>query len=76
MAVLTRVETLGGYQLIGVAGMDYASYLESKGFNVITSQSVIALESVEKSVRAFAAQKGLEDVNISTRGVTTQWNQK
>jgi len=76
MAMLTEVKTLGGYQLIGVAGMDYASYLESRGFNVITSQSVTALKSVEESVRAFAAKKGLEDVSISSKGVTVEWNRK
>ena len=70
------MKTLGGYQLIGVAGMDYASYLESRGFNVITSQSVTALKSVEESVRAFAAKKGLEDVSISSKGVTVEWNRK
>ncbi len=28
-----------GFQLIGIAGMNYASYVESKGYNVITIQA-------------------------------------
>ena len=28
-----------GYVLVGVAGMEYAGYVESKGYNVITSQA-------------------------------------
>lgn len=32
-----------GFQLIGVAGMNYASYVESKGYNVISYQADICL---------------------------------
>lgn len=32
-----------GIQLIGIAGMDYASYVESKGYNVISSQADVCL---------------------------------
>lgn len=49
-AALELVKIKRGYQLIGVAGMDYASYVESKGYNVITSQSVVAIEGLEKSL--------------------------
>lgn len=40
---IEEVEKIEGLQLIGVAGMDYASAVESKGFNVITFQSDLML---------------------------------
>lgn len=40
---IEEVEKIEGLQLIGVAGMDYASAVESKGFNVITFQSELML---------------------------------
>lgn len=46
-----------GIQLIGVAGMNYASYVEAKGYNVITIQAdacVVRLEEYMKDVREFA----------------------
>ena len=33
--------------------MDYASHVESKGYNVITSQSVVALVDLKKSLIKF-----------------------
>lgn len=41
--VLSEVKKINGYQLIGVAGMNYAAYVEAKGYNVITLQADIAL---------------------------------
>jgi hypothetical protein len=32
-----------GFQLIGIAGMNYASYVESKGYNVISYQADVCL---------------------------------
>lgn len=32
-----------GFQLIGIAGMDYASYVEARGFNVITMQAEVCI---------------------------------
>lgn len=43
-----------GYVLIGVAGMDYAAAVESKGFDVITSSAGIA----EGSLKAAIVQLG------------------
>ena len=37
-----------GYQLIGVAGMEYASYVEAKGYNVITSQADMAIVDLRR----------------------------
>lgn len=42
-----------GYQLVGVAGMDYASYVESKGYNVITSQKDMAIVNIERLLQKF-----------------------
>lgn len=52
-AALELVKVKRGYQLIGVAGMDYASYVESKGYNVITAQSVVAIQGLEESLLKF-----------------------
>lgn len=38
-----EVEKHEGFQLIGVAGMDYASAVESKGYNVISVQTEVLL---------------------------------
>ncbi|HCY40439.1 MAG TPA: hypothetical protein DHV48_03660 [Prolixibacteraceae bacterium] len=50
---LEFVKVKSGYQLVGVAGMDYASYVESKGYNVISAQSVVAIEGIEPSLLKF-----------------------
>lgn len=42
-----------GYQLICVAGMDYASYVQSKGYNVIRVQQDFALVNAEKLLMQF-----------------------
>lgn len=39
-----------GYVLIGVAGMDYAAAVESKGFDVISSSSTIAKQAMIKAI--------------------------
>lgn len=71
MTVLQQVPKVNiGYQLIGVAGMEYASYLESRGFNVITSQGMVALTNVEQRLRRFAAAKGTA-IDVDMTGVQT-----
>jgi len=40
---IDEVEKNKGLQLIGVAGMDYATHVESKGLNVISYQSMLML---------------------------------
>lgn len=42
-----------GYALIGVAGMEYAAAVESKGFDVITSSSIEAETSLKKAIKAL-----------------------
>jgi len=46
-----KVEKHGGLQLIGVAGMDYASAVESKGYNVISVQADVLLIDINKYVK-------------------------
>jgi len=37
-----------GFQLIGIAGMNYASHVESKGYNVISNQADICIIDLTK----------------------------
>jgi hypothetical protein len=39
--------------------MDYASYVESKGFNVISSQADLAVINLEKSWEQYAQNRDL-----------------
>ena len=71
MTVLQQVPKVNiGYQLIGVAGMEYASYLESRGFNVITSQGMVALTNVEQRLRRLATARGAA-IDVDMTGVQT-----
>jgi hypothetical protein len=58
-----------GFQLIGIAGMNYASYVESKGYNVISYQADVCmvdlagyLENLEVIEQGSAAR--MEDTFI------------
>lgn len=52
---LASVELNAPLQLVGVAGMDYASQVESKGLNVITVQSGAALVDLSRMFEKYAA---------------------
>lgn len=43
MSALNDVPKRKGIQLIGLAGMNYASYVESKGYNVMSKQADFAI---------------------------------
>ena len=73
MTVLNSVPKKPGYQLIGIAGMDYASYLESQGFNVITSQAGIAMVNLNDRVNAFARRKGINLTDYADMTGTTSF---
>jgi hypothetical protein len=65
------------YQLIGVAGMDYASHLEAMGYNVITSQATYALVDLEKLskklVKRYNDRKGINlDYDFDYTGVSSE----
>jgi hypothetical protein len=49
-ALLATLPKKDGYMLVGVAGMDYASAVESKGMNVITLQKDVALVSLDRKI--------------------------
>lgn len=51
--LLNSIPDKSGYQLIGVAGMDYASYVESRGYNVITSQKDVAIVNIERMLQKY-----------------------
>ena len=50
---IDEVEKIKGLQLIGVAGMDYASAVESKGLNVITYQGMVMLVDLTDYMRTI-----------------------
>ena len=51
--VLDMVGFKKGYQLVGAAGMDYASHVESRGLNVISLQADIAIIDLTKYYKAI-----------------------
>ena len=61
---LASIPPKRGYRLIGVAGMDYASALESKGYNVITSQEEQCLVNLGDLLRKYTQQLGKKGVTI------------
>lgn len=73
--VLDLIEIKGGYQIIGVAGMRYASWVESKGYNVITSQADIALVSLDRILKKYEARMNAMgitmDFDVSYNSVQT-----
>jgi hypothetical protein len=52
------------YQLIGVAGMEYASYLGAMGYNVITSQAMVALVNLEKLAKKLQEKWRSKSINF------------
>ena len=42
---------MGGYILIGVAGMEYAAAVEAKGYNVVTGASILCNNYLKKSLK-------------------------
>ena len=57
---LSRVPKKAGYVLIGVAGMNYASYLESLGYNVITSQSIVLFKDLARALKKLESKTDTE----------------
>ena len=45
---LLFIESKPGFQIIGIAGMNYASWVETRGYNVITLQGDIFLVDLEQ----------------------------
>jgi len=66
-SILGYIPKGSGYQLVGVAGMEYASDVESKGYNVITTQSDTALVSLDRKL------KGLRE-RLNKKGVVVDFD--
>jgi hypothetical protein len=47
-----------GLVLIGVAGMDYAAAVESKGYDVITASSILAENSLKTAIKTIDSKAG------------------
>ncbi len=68
-AILMDIPTRSGIRLVGVAGMNYASAVESLGYNVISTQSIVAVDDLHKQMLALAKKTGkktdlLDDLTI------------
>lgn len=55
-SVLSTIEKTNGFQLIGVAGKEYASNVESRGYNVITAQADTALINLDRLLQKYASK--------------------
>jgi hypothetical protein len=51
---VARIPRINGYQLIGIAGMFYAIYVESKGYNVISTQTNMAFVNIRTHLSQVA----------------------
>lgn len=56
--LLSSLPKSDAIRLIGVAGMDYASLVEARGFNVITLQSMVAIDELDKQLKQLAKKTG------------------
>jgi hypothetical protein len=63
MSLLYRIPK-EGYQLIGVAGMDYASAVESRGYNVITSQADFAIVDLSSKLKEYQRRMNQKGVGV------------
>lgn len=46
--LVEQMDKFIGYRLVGIAGMNYASYVESKGYNVISIQQELAFVNLKE----------------------------
>ena len=46
--IVSQLVQFEGYRLVGIAGMKYASFVESKGYNVISKQKEVAIISLKE----------------------------
>lgn len=46
--IAQRFANFEGYRLLGVAGMNYASFVESKGYNVMSTQKYFAIINLQE----------------------------
>lgn len=62
-AVLAKVGK-EGYSIVGVAGMEYASHLESMGYNVISSQNLNLIVDLSDRLQKFARKAGKKGLSL------------
>lgn len=55
--IKSKFQNDNSYHLLLVAGMNYASYVESKGYNVITSQADAAIFSLDELFKKYENHK-------------------
>ena len=65
--LLDEIPNKTGLQLIVVAGMNYASYVESLGFDVITTSADLAMVSLDRKL------KKLQDM-LNKRGANVEFS--
>lgn len=68
---LAQVSSKSGYVLVGIAGMNYASYLESLGYNVITSQGMILIKDLHKGLKKLE-KKTPGEMTILSQGASSK----
>lgn len=68
---LAQVPSKTGYVLVGIAGMNYASYLESLGYNVITSQGIILIQDLHKSLKKLE-KKTPGEMTVLSQGASSR----
>lgn len=64
--VLEAIPKKTGYVLIGIAGMEYASHLETMGYNVITSQKFVLITDLERGMKELE-RKTAGEIKILSR---------
>jgi len=69
---LAQISTKKGYVGVGIAGMNYASYLESLGYNVITSQGIVLIKDLEKSLKRLE-KKTPGEINVIAQGASSRF---
>ena len=67
---LSELSRQGGLRLVGVAGMEYASHVEAMGLNVITNQSMVAIDQLDEQLRKLA-RKTNQEINTHSVGIST-----
>lgn len=63
-ALIQDIVVPKGIQLIGIAGMNYASFVESKGYNVISYQNDLCLVELAMYLETLGVIKQGTAVNI------------
>lgn len=68
---LAEIPSKSGYVGVGIAGMNYASYLETLGYNVITSQGIVLIKDLGKSLKRLE-KKTPGEISVIARGASSR----